>query len=70
MCLWSVLKKLHFIHGEDSGPAKNQGQKPYGLNQESTLLSISSFLTFDWSGDGSFPTAQPPQVVISCVSMF
>lgn len=60
-CLQRVylLKKRHFTQGKILAPQKNQEQNPYGFNQLGTLPSISSFLTFVWSGDGYFPIAQP-----------
>lgn len=61
------------FHSEwDPGLPKKQQQKLYGLNEVSGLLSISSFLSFVWSGDRYFPIAHPPppQVVISQVFMF
>lgn len=67
-CLRSVLKKLHFIHGEILDQQKIKDKTSMGLNQVSTSLSISSFLTLVWSGNRYFPTAQPPQVVIGLVS--
>lgn len=55
------LKKCHLILSEILAPKKNNSKNPIDLMQ-SVFHSVSSFLTFIWSGDMYFPIAQPPKL--------